>query len=136
MIFLDLTKEYDALDRYRCLGILEGYGVGPGARRLLSNYWRRLTMAARAGGYYGTAFGGERGVTQGDPPSPTLFNVVVDAVVRHWLDGLRNDNDERKAEGGRDISRRCSMQMMGWSERGTPKGSRALSAPWSPFSTG
>ena len=43
-VFLDLTKAYDALDRSRCLDILEGYGVGPGARKLLSNYWRRLTM--------------------------------------------------------------------------------------------
>ena len=94
-----LNKAYDALYRSRCLGILEGYGVGPGARRLLSNYCRRLTMADRAGGYYGTAFSGERGVTQGDPLSPTLFNVEVDAVVRHWLDGLRNDNDKREAEG-------------------------------------
>ena len=51
MIFLDLTKAYDALDRSRCLDILEGYGVGPGARRLLQNYWRRLTMVARSGGY-------------------------------------------------------------------------------------
>ena len=69
--------------------LLEGYDVGPGARRLLSNYWRRLTMAARAGGYYGTAFSGERGVTQGDPLSPTLFNVVVDAVVRHCINTQR-----------------------------------------------
>ena len=29
MIFLDLHKAYDALDRSRCLEILEGYGVGP-----------------------------------------------------------------------------------------------------------
>ena len=85
MIYLDLTKAYDALDRSRCLGILEGYGVGPSARRLLQNYWRRLTMAARSGGYHGTAFKGSRGVTQGDPLSSTIFNVVVDAVVRHWL---------------------------------------------------
>ena len=65
VIFLDLTKSYDALDRSRCLGLLEGYGVSPGARWLLHNYWRRLTMAARAGGYYGKAFKGGRGVTQG-----------------------------------------------------------------------
>ena len=26
----------------------------------------------------------ERGVIQGDPLSSTIFNVVVDAVVRHW----------------------------------------------------
>ena len=50
VIFLDLTKAYDALDRSRCLKILEGYGVGPNARRLLKNYWRRLTMVARLGG--------------------------------------------------------------------------------------
>ena len=38
-------------------------------------------MVAQAGGYYGTGFKGARGVTQGDPLSPTIFNVVVDAVV-------------------------------------------------------
>ena len=41
-------------------------------------------MVARAGGYYGEDFKGARGVTQGDPLSPTIFHVVVDAVVRHW----------------------------------------------------
>ena len=35
MIFLDLHKAYDALDRSRCLDILEGYVVGPRYRRLL-----------------------------------------------------------------------------------------------------
>ena len=38
MIFLDLQKEYDALDRSRCLDILEGYVVGPQYRRLLQTY--------------------------------------------------------------------------------------------------
>ena len=74
--------------------------VGPGARRLLHNYWRRLTMAARAGGYCGTDFKGERGVTQGDQLPPTLFNVVVDAVVWHWLEGLQAEKDEKEAEEG------------------------------------
>ena len=78
---MDLHKAYDALDRSRCLEILEGYGVGPRARELLQNYWQRLTMVAQAYGYYRTAFWGERGVTQGDPLFPTIFNVVVDTVI-------------------------------------------------------
>ena len=85
VIFLDLTKAYEALDRFRSLDILEGYGVGTQARRLLRAYWRKSTMVARAGGYFGTGFKGARGVTQGDALSPTIFNVVVDAVVRHWV---------------------------------------------------
>ena len=35
-IFLELCKAYDDLDRYRCLDILEGYGVGP---RRLHKVW-------------------------------------------------------------------------------------------------
>ena len=42
-------------------------------------------MVARAGGYYRAAFKGYQGVTQGDPLSPTILNVVVDEVVRHWV---------------------------------------------------
>ena len=84
VIVLDLHKAYDALDRSRCLEILEGYGVGPRDRRLLKAYWEKMTMVARVGGYYGYAFKGSRGVTQVEPLSPTIFNVVVDAVVRHW----------------------------------------------------
>ena len=41
-------------------------------------------MVARVGRYYGGNFCRERGVMQGDPLSPTIFNVVVDAVVHHW----------------------------------------------------
>ena len=59
--------------------------VGPRARRLLRAYWGKSTIVARAGGYYGTGFKGARGVTQGDPLSPTIFNVVVDTVVCHWV---------------------------------------------------
>ena len=95
MIFLNLTKVYNALDRSRFLEILKGYDVGPNARRLLTTYWRRLTMVARAAGYYGMSFGGDRGVTQGNPLSPTIFNVVVDAVVRHWVNGIVKEANTR-----------------------------------------
>ena len=45
-------------------------------------------MVVRTCGYYRTAFQGYRGVTQGDLLSPTIFNVVVDAVVRHLVTGV------------------------------------------------
>ena len=39
VIFLDLTKAYDALDRSRSLEILKGYGVGERVRKMLREYW-------------------------------------------------------------------------------------------------
>ena len=40
-------------------------------------------------------------MTQGDPLSPTIFNVVVDAVVRHWVNRLV-DEAEAKGETGQE----------------------------------
>jgi len=37
-LFLDLRKAYDAMDRGGCLRVLEDYGVGPKARRLISTF--------------------------------------------------------------------------------------------------
>ena len=39
----------------------------------------------KIGRFYGQPFRTDRGVTQGDPVSPTVFNIVVDAVVRKVL---------------------------------------------------
>ena len=83
MIFLHLTKAYNTLDRSRSMEILKGYGVGDIVRRLLQEYWDRTMMVARARGYNGKGFKRGRGMAQGNPLSPTIFNVVVDAVVHH-----------------------------------------------------
>ena len=83
-IFLYLHKSYDALDRSRGLEILEGYSMGTRDLCLFRRYWERLRVVARVGGYYREPFFGERGMTQGYPMFPTIFNVVVDSVVHHW----------------------------------------------------
>ena len=99
VIFLDLHKFNDALDRSRCLEIFESYGVVTQSRRILQINWRQLVMVSWAGGYYWTEFQGTCGVTQGQPLSPTIFNVVVDAVVRHWVTVMVDGTKERGERG-------------------------------------
>jgi len=84
-VFIDLKKAFDAMDRERCLLLLEGYGAGPNMCRLIRNFWDEATNVCRASGNYGAPFKAGRGVTQGGPLSAKLFNVLVDAVVREWL---------------------------------------------------
>ena len=42
-------------------------------------------MVARAGGYYRAVFKGYQRVMQVDLLSPTIYNVVLDMLVRHWV---------------------------------------------------
>jgi exonuclease III len=84
-IFLDLKKAYDTVDRERALEILEGYGVGECTLNLLRLFWDTQQLVVRQAGYHGKPFSASRGVTQGDPASSTIFNIVIDAVVRYWL---------------------------------------------------
>ena len=83
-VFLDLTKAYDTVDRERVLEILEQYGIGPNIIRLLRRYWSNNTLVPKQSGFFGEPFAAERGVTQGDIISPTIFNIIVDAVLRIW----------------------------------------------------
>ena len=56
-------------------------------------------MVEKAGGYYGTGFKGAWGMTQGNPLSPNIFNVVVDVVLHHWVRLAVEDAERRKERG-------------------------------------
>ena len=81
--------------------ILVGHGFGPQTERILRYYWDRLSMVARLGHYYGTPFEGHQGVTQGDPLSTTIFNMVFDAVINHWVTLVAGE--EAVQEGFRQV---------------------------------
>ena len=51
-VFLDIWKAYDTLEWERALNLLAAYKFGPRTVRLLQMYWDRLTMVAKAGGYF------------------------------------------------------------------------------------
>ena len=85
MVLIDLRKDYDVMARRQCLKILEEYGVGPKMLRLIGYFWDNAELVCRASGYHGNPFKASRGVTQGAPFSPHVFNVMVDAIVQEWL---------------------------------------------------
>jgi hypothetical protein len=84
-IFIDLQKAFDAMDRGCCLEILVLHGVGPKMLCLIRNFWDSATNVCWAKGNYGRPFKAGCSVTQGEPLSAKLFNIVVDAVVREWM---------------------------------------------------
>ena len=94
-------------------------------------------MVAREGGYYGAAFKGAQGVTQVDPLSPTIFNVVVDAVVRHWVTVMVEGTEERGERGqeGRHQNTRFYTDN-GMVASSDPHGSRVHLVTWSDCSVG
>jgi len=91
-IFLDLKKAYDSVDRDRTLNLLTQYGMGPKLINLLRNFWSRQNVVIRQSGFHGTPIQPERGQTQGGVFAGTLFNILLDAVIRHWLTLVVNDN--------------------------------------------
>jgi hypothetical protein len=92
LIFLDLTKAYDTLDRDRMLQLLHAYGVGPNICQIIDNIWSNDTLILKQHQYYAQAMQTSRGVRQGDIMSPTLFNIMVDAVVREYENQARIDD--------------------------------------------
>ena len=42
-------------------------------------------MVSKASGYFELLLKGYQSITQGNPLSPTIFNVAVEAVIRNWV---------------------------------------------------
>ena len=87
--------------------ILRGYGLGSNMARLLNHYQGQQRIVPKAGKFLRGAFRTGRGVTQGNPASPMIFNIVVYAVVRAVLDEVCGPQEAQHrlgwATGGRNL---------------------------------
>ena len=73
------------MDRTRFVEILLVYGLRNNIQRLVERFWEGNLVVARNRGCYSRPLNTDREVTQGDPFSPDIFKIVVDAVVRATL---------------------------------------------------
>jgi len=90
-VYLDLSKAYDSIDRGRVLLLLEKYKVGPRIRKYIETVWENQRFVLRQSQFYSKAVEVEKGVTQGDINSPSIFNVIIDSVLRAWMKKINYD---------------------------------------------
>ena len=98
MVFLELSKAYDTVDRYCLIQTLERYGVVPLMCGLLENFWSHQKMMPKQNCYHGLAFPYTQGMTQGGLTSLTLFKVVMENFIQKWL--VMTVEDQRVAHDG------------------------------------
>ena len=106
LVFLDISKSYDTMDRKRLLVTLTGYGAVSLLCGLLETLWDIHKVVPRQNVFHGPAIPATRGTMQGGLLSLTIFNVVVDNSTITWL--VMTVEDQRVAhEWLGDTSGRC-----------------------------
>ncbi len=84
-LFIDLEKAYDSLPHKAITSTLGYYGASPGLKKLIAKlYCRARAMVCMR---YGAtkSFTVNKGVKQGDPLSPLLWNLFINPIVEHLL---------------------------------------------------
>ena len=66
--------------------MLRGYIMGPNLEQLLTTYWDQQRIVPKTGNFLRKEFRKGRGLTQVDPASPMILNIVMDTVVRVIMD--------------------------------------------------
>ena len=84
-VFLDLSKAWNTVDRIYLLITLKEYGAGPRMCGILETFWKLQQMIPRQNNFHMPYFPVTRGTKHGGLVSLTLFNVLVDNIIRTWL---------------------------------------------------
>ena len=91
LVFLDLHKSYDTVERGCLLITPEGYGAGPHLIGLLAEFWEWKEVVTLKNGYHRPHFQANRDTIQGGLISTTLFNLISKNAVRNWLALMMED---------------------------------------------
>ena len=82
--FFDIEKAYPGVCRPAMWEVLQRRGCPDGMIRVLQGLHERTAMKVRVHGGVSTAYYPERGLREGCPSSPVLFNIFHDAVMQDY----------------------------------------------------
>lgn len=82
MAVLDLTKAFDSVSRDSLKRALKGFGAPDILQSYLGNLYDRSTTVLDLKGKRSSEIKPQRGVRQGDPLSPLIFNMMIDEGIR------------------------------------------------------
>jgi exonuclease III len=92
--FLDLKKAYDMVPHERLINKLTNAGLGKRFTNFVKGMYDNTFLRVRINNTIGESFQYKRGVRQGCPTSPLLFNIYYDDVLENiepiHIEGLRN----------------------------------------------
>ncbi len=86
MCFIDIQKAYDSVNRDLLWKICQHYGLTVKIIRLLKLIYKNTRAKVRINGELSESFIIETGVMQGGIPSPVLFNILFDFIIRQVLE--------------------------------------------------
>jgi hypothetical protein len=88
---LDYEKAYDRVDRKFLLKMLKQRGFSPKFMNIIQSLLHKGSVGVRINDTNSNYFETSRGVRQGDPISPILFNFVADVFARMLIKAANNN---------------------------------------------
>lgn len=82
LLFIDYKQAYDSINREKLIGILNYFGIPPKLIRLIKMTIQNTVCKVLVDGKVSSDFKVKKGLRQGDPLSPILFNLVLEWAVR------------------------------------------------------
>jgi hypothetical protein len=86
MCFIDITKAYDSVNRELLWKICLNYGITPKLVNLFKMLYKNSIAKVKINGELSESFEMNTGVMQGGIPSPLLFNILFDFIIRKVID--------------------------------------------------